>query len=1085
MALKPRENHGRGVREMKRWLVVLVGVLAVLFVPASVAAADSAPRITAQPELGIVEEAGEVAQFSAHAEGTPAPTVRWQVAPDRNGPWSGVPGKVQPFVDTLAITASSENLGDAYRAVFTNSAGTAVSRPAKLVSRMDWMANLGSDIENVPLNELTIPGAHDMGTYGVESESAISLDGQASGFLCKSLDLQSACVSYARAQDPSKSAAEMLSDGIRYFDVRVCGSTGEPENTFRESWPTYTIHPVTCHGLDGASLEQILFDTRTFALAHPKEVVVLDVNHEFQVELYDLAEQIEKAFALEGGKSLMLPPQYCEGADNFDPGQCASQLTLAKVWHEHLGNVIVNLENDGAPGEEENGFHIQPAPNYSFYDSFPNLWGRLDEPPPHQERCTESSGTTSCFANSVFRDEANHWVRNTLETRETFSDTRHFFIQFLQTTPTPHFIKDESPGGSLLDMAVSSNEGTNPLVGPTLFECGKPESCFAERRPENMNILALNFYNRTGAQRDTPSEEPLAIDHFLDSQEEAACIHGNGVCDLTDAQSATLWCPGITPCYYSAPGSFDLIEEAVRFNEFARTPPVVDLSTSATPSANGWYNGATLGQNAPLPISVSAHDYRYPTGLTALSCLDGGSPVSLSDDVPTRGSSTAGIGSLSDGVHSIGCQATDGANQGFHHAGNAGAGPGSNPAAVFKVDTHAPTFTPRPTPLPNEAGWERTNVSVVWFWMDKGGSGIESGSCPGSTPSSGEGTITVSATCQDLAGNTATASRVVKVDTMAPTAAPTQVPAAGKTGWSGANVSVNWNWTDTGGSGIDPANCTTTSSPSGEGSVTLNATCQDIAGNTGTASYTVKVDKTTPAASPTQAPTANGAGWNRTNVVVNWNWTDKGSGVDPTHCTPSSASAGEGSIALSATCLDIAGNTGTASRTVKVDKIVPTVTYTGNAGTYSALATVAVTCTPADSVSGVASSTCASVSAPAWSLGGGPHTLAATATDVAGNVGSGSTVFTVVASPADLSTLTRQFVDGSAKYKAQATTTKAAIDVLVSVDCLPLALINSKLPANLKQPLIAAYKLLIQPLVAGGLLTSAQLTTLDGLAGAL
>jgi hypothetical protein len=1070
---------------MKRWLVVLVGALAVLLVPVSVAAADSAPRITSEPEVGIVEEAGEVAQFSAHAEGTPAPTVRWQVAPDRNGPWSDVAGKVLPFMTMLNVTASSENLGDAYRAVFTNSAGTAVSRPAKLVSRMDWMANLGGDIENVPLNELTIPGAHDMGTYGVDSESAISLDKQASGTVCKSLDLQSACVSYARAQDPSKSAAEMLTDGIRYFDVRVCGFTGEPENTFRESWPAYTTNPVTCHGLDGASLEAILHDTRAFALAHPKEVVVLDVNHEFQVELYALAEQIEEAFALEGGKSLMLPPQYCEGSEIGDPGQCASQLTLGKIWHEHLGNVIVNLENDGAPGEEENGFHIQPVPNYSFYDSFPNLWGRLDEPPPHQERCTESSGTTSCFASTVNRDFANYWVRNTLETRETFSDTRHFFIQFLQTTPTSEFVKFVSPRGSLLDMAVSSNEGTNPVIGPTLFECGKPESCFAEERPENVNILALNFYNRTGAQRDTPNEEPLAIAHFLDSQEEEACRHENGVCDLTSAQISTISCAVITHCYYTEPGTFDLIEEAVRFDEFARTPPVVSLGTSATPSANGWYNGAALGQNVPLPISVSAHDYRYPTGLTALSCLDGGSSVSLSDDVPTRGSGTAGTGSLSDGVHSISCQATDGATQGFHHAGNAGAGPGSNAAAVFKVDTHAPTSTARQTPLPNEAGWEKTNVSVVWFWMDKGGSGIESGSCPSSTPSSGEGTITVSANCQDIAGNTASASRVVKVDTMAPTAAPTQVPAAGKTGWSGANVAVNWNWTDTGGSGIDPANCTTKSTPSGEGSVTLNATCQDIAGNTGTASYTVKVDKTAPVAGPTQVPTANGAGWNRTNVVVNWNWTDKGSGVDPTHCTPSSTSAGEGSIALSATCLDVAGNTGTASRTVKVDKISPTVTYTGNAGTYSALATVAVTCTPADSLSGVASSTCASVSAPAWSVGGGAHTLAATATDVAGNVGSGSTVFIVVASPADLSTLTHQLVDGSAKYKAQTATGRAAIDALVSVDCIPLALINSKLPANLKQPLIVVYKLLIQPLEAAGLLTSAQVTTLDGLAGGL
>jgi hypothetical protein len=89
---------------------------------------------------------------------------------------------------------------------------------------------------------------------------------------------------------------------------------------------------------------------------------------------------------------------------------------------------------------------------------------------------------------------------------------------------------------------------------------------------------------------------------------------------------------------------------------------------------------------------------------------------------------------------------------------------------------------------------------------------------------------------------------VTEVDSTPPTASPTQSPAANGAGWNNSDVTVMWNWTDeAGGSGIDPANCTTSSVSSGEGNpITLNASCTDQAGNTDTASYNVKVDKTAP-----------------------------------------------------------------------------------------------------------------------------------------------------------------------------------------------------------------------------------------------
>jgi hypothetical protein len=62
-------------------------------------------------------------------------------------------------------------------------------------------------------------------------------------------------------------------------------------------------------------------------------------------------------------------------------------------------------------------------------------------------------------------------------------------------------------------------------------------------------------------------------------------------------------------------------------------------------------------------------------------------------------------------------------------------------------------------------------------------------------------------------------------------------------------VTVAWHWTDDGE--INPAACTTSSTSSGNGKLTLTASCTDMAGNVGKASYKVDVDTTRPAVSVT------------------------------------------------------------------------------------------------------------------------------------------------------------------------------------------------------------------------------------------
>ncbi len=170
-------------------------------------------------------------------------------------------------------------------------------------------------------------------------------------------------------------------------------------------------------------------------------------------------------------------------------------------------------------------------------------------------------------------------------------------------------------------------------------------------------------------------------------------------------------------------------------------------------------------------------------------------------------------------------------------------------------------------------------------------------------------------------------------------------------------------------------------------------------------------DTTPPVAAPTQNPAPNNYGWNNTNVTVNWNWTDSGSGVNLNDCTQASTSTGQGAgIILTASCSDNAGNVGTASYSVNVDKTPPVVTSLGNAGTYSVAQSVAISCDASDALSGVASDTCNNVSGPAWSFGLGTYTASATATDKAGNIGSGSTSFAVTVDYQSLCALVGEFV---------------------------------------------------------------------------
>ena len=86
------------------------------------------PTITTQPANQTVG-AGQTATFTAAATGSPTPTVQWQVSTDGGGTFSNVSGATST---TLSFTTTLSQNGNQYRAVFTNSAGTATTTTAML-----------------------------------------------------------------------------------------------------------------------------------------------------------------------------------------------------------------------------------------------------------------------------------------------------------------------------------------------------------------------------------------------------------------------------------------------------------------------------------------------------------------------------------------------------------------------------------------------------------------------------------------------------------------------------------------------------------------------------------------------------------------------------------------------------------------------------------------------------------------------------------------------------------------------------------------------------------------------------------------
>jgi beta-glucosidase-like glycosyl hydrolase len=112
-----------------------IGTVAVSAPPVTTAP----PTITKQPDPSVSVIGRTRVTLTAAADGAPAPSVKWQVSTNSGRTWKTVARATEP---SYTFTVKTGDSGNRYRAVFTNSAGSATTSATTLTVKTETAAKL-------------------------------------------------------------------------------------------------------------------------------------------------------------------------------------------------------------------------------------------------------------------------------------------------------------------------------------------------------------------------------------------------------------------------------------------------------------------------------------------------------------------------------------------------------------------------------------------------------------------------------------------------------------------------------------------------------------------------------------------------------------------------------------------------------------------------------------------------------------------------------------------------------------------------------------------------------------------------------
>jgi pimeloyl-ACP methyl ester carboxylesterase len=158
----------RNTSSSNRTATITVGTQAVAVTQAGIPA-SVAPAVTLQPTNDTVT-VNSLATFSADASGTPNPTVQWQVSANGGAAFTNVSGAT---TTTLSFTAHAPQNNNQYRAVFANSAGSAISKAATL--GVNLLASCVNNLSGRGTPSGTAPARIDVTWTGIANVAAYSV----------------------------------------------------------------------------------------------------------------------------------------------------------------------------------------------------------------------------------------------------------------------------------------------------------------------------------------------------------------------------------------------------------------------------------------------------------------------------------------------------------------------------------------------------------------------------------------------------------------------------------------------------------------------------------------------------------------------------------------------------------------------------------------------------------------------------------------------------------------------------------------------------------------------------------------------
>lgn len=154
------------------------------------------------------------------------------------------------------------------------------SYPAAYADNANWMSQIPNDRI---FNQLIIPGTHNSATASIQPQSPFSLSGddplpawieEISNILPISI-VRPIVAGWSKTQPYS--IKKQLNNGIRYLDFRVC---------------YFQSHLYTCHALISNRLKKSLHQLQTFIHNNPSEIVIVDINHIYNVNSSDTETQL-------------------------------------------------------------------------------------------------------------------------------------------------------------------------------------------------------------------------------------------------------------------------------------------------------------------------------------------------------------------------------------------------------------------------------------------------------------------------------------------------------------------------------------------------------------------------------------------------------------------------------------------------------------------------------------------------------------------------------------------------------------------------------------------------------------------------